>query len=74
VAPEAVDGGPIAFVADGDTIRLNVKDGTIDVDVSAEELKARRKGWKPVPHTHTRGVLAKYTKLVGSASKGAVLG
>ncbi|MCJ7826958.1 MAG: dihydroxy-acid dehydratase [Demequinaceae bacterium] len=73
VAPEAVDGGPIAFVRDGDKIRLNVKDGTIDAEVSAEELEARRKGWKPVPHQYTRGVLAKYTKLVGSASQGAVL-
>ncbi len=73
IAPEAVDGGPIAFVQDGDPITLNVADGTLEVAVSEEEFAARREGWQPVPHRYTRGVLAKYTKLVGSASQGAVL-
>jgi dihydroxy-acid dehydratase len=74
VAPEAVDGGPIAFVADGDRIRLNVKHSTLDLLVDAEALAGRRKGWQPLPPRYTRGVLAKYVKLVGSASQGAVCG
>ncbi|PWJ56325.1 dihydroxyacid dehydratase [Quadrisphaera granulorum] len=73
VAPEAVDAGPIAFVRSGDRIRLDVKNKTLDVLVEASELAARREGWEPLPPRYTRGVLAKYTKLVGSASGGAVL-
>jgi dihydroxy-acid dehydratase len=74
IAPEAVDGGPIAFVRDGDRIRLDVRAKTLDLLVDAAELDARRAaGWRPVPHGYTRGVLAKYTKLVQSASRGAVL-
>ncbi|MGJ0121131.1 dihydroxy-acid dehydratase [Williamsia sp. MIQD14] len=73
VAPEAVDAGPIAFVADGDTIRLDVGKGTLDLLVDELELEARRQDWAPLPPRYTRGVLAKYTKLVGSASEGAVL-
>jgi len=74
VAPEAVDGGPIAFVRDGDRIRLDVANGVLDVLVSDEEMAARQQGWEPLPPRYTRGVLAKYTKLVGSASHGAVCG
>src|SRR6187431_429347 len=73
VAPEAVDAGPIAFVRDGDQISLDVANKTLDILVPAEELEARREGWAPLPPTYTRGVLAKYAKLVQSASKGAVL-
>ncbi|MEN0130768.1 MAG: dihydroxy-acid dehydratase, partial [Brevundimonas sp.] len=73
VAPEAVDAGPIAFVRDGDRIRLDVANATLDLLVDAAELEARRDGWAPLPPTYTRGVLAKYAKLVQSASKGAVL-
>jgi dihydroxy-acid dehydratase len=78
VAPEAVDAGPIAAVRDGDKIRLNVAEGTLDLlvdgrSITADELAERLQGWSPVPHSYTRGVLAKYTKLVGSASRGAVL-
>src|SRR5690554_3311714 len=73
IAPESVDGGPIAFVRDGDQITLDVAKGSLEVAVSEEEFAARREGWVPVPHKYTRGVLAKYTKLVGSASQGAVL-
>ncbi|MDM7832409.1 dihydroxy-acid dehydratase [Cellulomonas edaphi] len=73
VAPEAVDAGPIAFVRDGDRIRLDVANATLDILVPADELDARRAGWAPLPPTYTRGVLAKYAKLVQSASKGAVL-
>ncbi|MCP2288922.1 dihydroxy-acid dehydratase [Nocardia amikacinitolerans] len=72
VAPEAVDGGPIAFVRDGDRIRLDVAAGKLDVLVDESELVQRGEGWKPLPPRYTRGVLAKYTKLVGSASGGAV--
>src|SRR5690554_991108 len=74
IAPEAVDGGPIAFVRDGDKITLDVANGTLELHVSEEELAKRREGWEPLPPVYTRGVLAKYAKLVGSASKGAVLG
>ncbi|MFV0253630.1 MAG: dihydroxy-acid dehydratase [Beutenbergiaceae bacterium] len=73
VAPEAVDGGPIAFVRDGDRIRLDVASKTLDILVPAAELAVRAKGWQPLPPVYTRGVLAKYTKLVQSASTGAVL-
>jgi dihydroxy-acid dehydratase len=74
VAPEAVDGGPVAFVRDGDRIRLDVSQGLLDVLVDPAELEARREGWAPKQHGYTRGVLAKYAKLVGSASVGAVCG
>ncbi len=72
VAPEAVDGGPIAFIKDGDMVRIDITKRTLDLLVSPEELTARKVGWKPLGHKYTRGVLAKYSKLVGSASKGAV--
>src|SRR6187402_43785 len=73
LAPEAVDAGPIAFVRDGDKVTLDVANGRLELIVSEEELAARREGWEPLPAVYTRGVLAKYAKLVGSASKGAVL-
>jgi dihydroxy-acid dehydratase len=72
VAPEAVDGGPIAFVRDGDRIRLDVAARRLDLLVDEAELAARRSGWAPPPSPHTRGVLAKYSRLVGSARYGAV--
>ena len=72
IAPEAVDGGPIAHVRDGDRIRLDVGAGTLDVLVDADELGQRAVGWTPPPARFTRGVLAKYARLVGSASTGAV--
>ncbi|GAB6937240.1 dihydroxy-acid dehydratase [Isoptericola variabilis] len=74
IAPEAVDAGPIAFVRDGDRIRLDVAHKTLELLVDDAELAARRDGWAPLSHGYTRGVLAKYTKLVQSASTGAVLG
>jgi dihydroxy-acid dehydratase len=74
VAPEAVDGGPIAFLRDGDRVRLDVAKGTLDVLVDADELASRRAGFTPLPPRYTSGVLAKYTKLVGSAAVGAVCG
>src|SRR5579875_1152791 len=74
VAPEAVDGGPIAFLRDGDRIRLDVANGTLDVLVDADEFASRREGFTPLPPRYTTGVLAKYVKLVGSAATGAVCG
>jgi dihydroxy-acid dehydratase len=72
ISPEAVDGGPIAFIKDGDLIRIDTKARTLDLLVDPAELEARKAGWKPLTHKYTRGVLAKFTKSVGSASKGAV--
>ncbi|HET6299070.1 MAG TPA: dihydroxy-acid dehydratase [Kribbella sp.] len=72
VAPEAADGGPIAFVRDGDRITLDVKNRTLDLHVDADELERRREGWTPKTPAITKGVLGKYTRLVGSASQGAV--
>lgn len=74
VAPEASDGGPIAFVRDGDLIRVNIAARTIDLLVDGAELAARREGWEPLPPRYTRGVLAKFAKLVRSASEGAITG
>ncbi len=74
VAPEAVDAGPIAFVRDGDLIRVDIAARSIDLLVDETELEARRAGWSPLPPRFTRGVLAKYSKLVKSAALGAVTG
>jgi len=74
IAPEAVDAGPIAFVRDGDLIRVDIAARSLDILVDASELEARRDGWAPLPPRYTRGVLAKYQKLVGSAAIGAVTG
>ena len=74
VAPEAVDGGPIAFIKDGDLVRIDIKARTLDLLVDPSELESRKVGWNPLPHNFKRGVLAKYSKTVGSASKGAVCG
>jgi len=74
VAPEAVDGGPVSQVRDGDRIRLDVASRTLDLLVDAAELETRRAGWKPLPPTYTSGVLGKYVKLVGSAAEGAICG
>ena len=72
ISPEAVDGGPIAFIKDGDIVRIDTVKRTLDLLVDPAELEKRKVGWKPLTHKYTRGVLAKFTKLVGSASKGAV--
>ncbi len=74
IAPEAVDAGPIAFVRDGDLIRVDIAARSLDLLVEPAELEARRNGWAPLPPRYTRGVLAKYSKLVQSASTGAVTG
>ena len=72
ISPEAVDGGPIAFVKDGDLIRIDVVNRTLDLLVDPAELESRKVGWKPIPHKFTRGVLSKFSKGVSSASEGAV--
>ncbi|MHA7171831.1 dihydroxy-acid dehydratase [Arthrobacter monumenti] len=74
VAPEAVDGGPISLVRDGDNIRVDIANRSIDLDVDEAELTKRRVGWEPVPHIYHKGVLAKYAKLVHSAAEGAYCG
>ncbi|HAJ17745.1 MAG: dihydroxy-acid dehydratase [Actinobacteria bacterium] len=71
IAPEAVDAGPIAFVRDGDLIRVDIAARSLDLLVDEAELSSRRQGWEPLPPRYTRGVLAKYTRLVRSASEGA---
>ncbi len=72
VAPEAADGGPIAFVYDGDRIRIDVPNKTLDLLVDDATLTERRRGWKPNPARYTSGVLAKYAKLVQGAETGAI--
>jgi len=74
IAPEAVDAGPIAFVRDGDLIRVDIPSRTLDILVDDDELAKRRENWQPLPPRYTRGVLAKYQKLVKSAALGAVTG
>jgi dihydroxy-acid dehydratase len=74
IAPEAVDAGPIAFVRDGDLIRVDIAARSLDLLVDEAELEGRRQGWAPLPPRYTRGVLAKYSKLVHSAAEGAVTG
>ncbi len=71
---EAAVGGPIALVRDGDVISLDIPNRRIDVQVPDEEMKRRQDAWKaPIPR-YTSGALAKYAKLVSSASEGAVCG
>jgi dihydroxy-acid dehydratase len=72
VAPEAVDGGPIAFVRDGDRILVDVLDHRLDVLVDDDELQRRHEGWTPLPPRYTSGVLAKFAKLVTGAERGAI--
>ncbi|GAA5229386.1 dihydroxy-acid dehydratase [Arthrobacter cryoconiti] len=74
VAPEAVDAGPIAFVHDGDRIRVDIAARSFDLLVDDAELESRRIGWEPLAPKFTSGVLAKYAKLVNSASTGAYCG
>ena len=72
VAPEAVDGGPIAFVHDGDRIRIDVPTKRLDLLVDDATLAERRRGWKPNPPRYTSGVLAKFARLVQGAETGAI--
>jgi dihydroxy-acid dehydratase len=72
VAPEAVDGGPIAFVAEGDTIVIDVVNHTVDLLVDAATLAERRANWKLPEPRYTTGVLAKYARLATGAERGAI--
>jgi dihydroxy-acid dehydratase len=72
IAPEASDGGPVAFIRDGDRIRVDIAARTLDLLVDDEELESRKQDWQPLDHKYQRGVLSKYAKLVRSASVGAV--
>jgi dihydroxy-acid dehydratase len=76
IAPEAVDGGPIAFVRDGDPITLDVANRRLDVEIAdgSDSWEDRKVGWVPNPPKYTRGVLGKYAKVVQSAAHGAVCG
>jgi len=72
VTPEAAEGGPIALVEDGDTIIIDAEANQITVDISDEEMQQRKARWQPPKPRYTRGVLAKYARVVSSASEGAV--
>jgi len=72
VAPEAAHGGPIAAVRDGDSIVFDIKERRLDVEISASEMSARLSQWKAPAPRYTTGVMAKYAKLVSSASQGAI--
>jgi dihydroxy-acid dehydratase len=74
VAPEAADGGPIALVRDGDAVSVDIPNRSLEIEVDQGELGRRRAGWSPPPPRYTTGALAKYARLVSSASKGAVTG
>jgi dihydroxy-acid dehydratase len=72
VAPEAFVGGPIGLLQDGDIIRIDAENGTMEVKLSDEELAERKKNWKPRQHNYQSGAIWKYTQTVGSAREGAV--
>ncbi len=74
VAPEAAVGGPIALVEDGDSIAIDVPAGTVDLLVEPDVLEERRRNWTPPEPRTTKGYLYRYSKLVQSASKGAIVG
>jgi dihydroxy-acid dehydratase len=72
IGPEAATGGPIGLIRDGDMIAIDADKGTLEVELPAAELEARRKAWKPRAHDYQSGTLWKYAQTVGSAEKGAV--
>jgi dihydroxy-acid dehydratase len=72
VAPEAAVGGPIALVADGDRIVVDIANRSIELHVEESELQWRRAAWQPLPPRFDTGVLRKYAQLVGSAAHGAI--
>lgn len=72
VSPEAMVGGPICLVKNGDLISIDVKQGKLDLVISRSEIEERKKKWKPIRPRYKRGALAKYASLVGSASEGAI--
>ena len=72
ITPEAYAGGPLGIVRDGDSITIDAQKRTLELNVSAKEIKERFKAWKAPKARYSRGVLAKYAKLVSSAHLGAV--
>ena len=72
VAPEAAVGGPIGLIQDGDIVVMDVEKRILSVEIDDKEMDKRKQAWNPIPSKYSRGVLAKYAKLVSSASKGAV--
>jgi len=72
VAPEAFEGGPIALVREGDSITIDAVKRLVQLNIPAKELAARRKKWRQPTPRYTHGALAKYIKLVSTASRGAV--
>jgi dihydroxy-acid dehydratase len=72
VAPEAYEGGTIALVKEGDSITIDAKKHLIQLNVPAKEIARRRKLWKKPRPRYTRGLMAKYMKLVSTSSKGAI--
>jgi dihydroxy-acid dehydratase len=72
IVPEAVERGPIAALRDGDMITIDVDNRKLDVDLSDQQIRERLEEWQPLPPRYTRGVLAKYARLVADASRGAV--
>jgi dihydroxy-acid dehydratase len=74
VSPEAAAGGPIALVEEGDLIAIDVPAGTVDLKVETDELARRKRNWQPLEPRITKGYLYRYSKLVQSASNGAILG
>lgn len=73
VSPEAAVGGPIAFVNEGDIIKIDIDNNSIELDVSKEELERRKANWTPREPKVTTGYLARYAKMVTSGNRGAVL-
>lgn len=72
VAPEAAAGGPIALLAEGDTVTIDIGSARIDIELPESELARRRAGWKAPAPRYPTGVFAKYAALVSSASEGAI--
>jgi dihydroxy-acid dehydratase len=73
VSPEAAAGGPIALVRNGDIIEIDIPAGQLNVALSDEEMARRRATWQPPAQSHLSGWLARYARMVTSASRGAVL-
>jgi dihydroxy-acid dehydratase len=74
VSPEAVRGGPLAAVRDGDVVAIDVDAGTLDLEVAPAEVADRLRPWSPPPPVYRSGVFGRYAATVGSAARGAVLG
>jgi dihydroxy-acid dehydratase len=72
VSPEAMEGGPIAIVKNGDQIEIDIEKGIVDLLVESSTIEERFKSWKPIGNRYLSGVLAKYASLVQSASDGAI--